>query len=1264
MTMGDLRVKGDFVGPGEEKTANFLRDHLPSGWVIFASRSLPGEARDDVDLIVVGMSSIFVVEEKAWGPRIVVGDRVWYVEADPRTNPLGRCNQLARKLAGLLRSRAQGYRNLYGKRVKALVILSHDDVRIHRSPNHDDSEVIVPLSEAAALLTAMDAEASGLGAVRPAVLKFLDDTPRAHRDTRMGVYLITATLEGPGIETRYEARAPDGTRVILKCYPVQRLSEYGDPMLFLRRESDAINRLAEHGRTWRAFPFFKSEAHEMFVVPVVPPLVGRSLLDSRLKNDPQRAQGRLDEEVARRVVRDAFSALSDLHNQGLVHRALHPSRVWLGRGLRVMFSDLQLARIEGAQSIALWAPDHDVSESYRAPECHASIGLATSASDVFSLSLCLLEWVLGQKITVDNQLELEERFRKDWPWAIPLLSGLSHTPEDRPTASTLISELAEPVPRPSLEPDVFAVGAKVAGRYEIKAELGSGGFATTWLCYDTQVQQRRVIKEFRRDLPEEALAEFKAADRLAHERCGRVYDVQVDSHPRYLVSEYVEGSSLADIAPPLEVDSLRDVALAVCDGLAYVHARDMVHGDVAPGNVIVPETDPSASKLIDFGLAISIGDLPHGHNPAFAAPEVVAGLPASSASDLYGLAASILHAMLGRAVSPAVTGVSSNGPTEAEMNQWGSEGQGLMRILLRAMNVEVEGRPESAEELASEIRTVRESPTDRGASAAPSHPAAPGAESALVRKINPVVDDLRRLYRASSLGNGGNRGLDDDFAQRTYVSTMLDSELTPKVLNGDLTLVLLSGNPGDGKTSVLVKIGEELRRRGAHEESADDAGWVLRLGEHRFIAVFDASESHGELSSDELVEQALRPVLDDPEHATALIAVNDGRLIQFFTDHEHEFEDWKLDIDAQLDGEAGDDPRVVVVDLKRRSLAALDAVDGLAVRALAALNRQDLWDACLECTARNECPILANHVLMGSSGQAAFAELVLTSHLRRRRRATFRDVRSAAAWVLTGDRGCEDVHQLIEEQRVPSRLPDARSFDLAFSSRSGDYLIDEWSELDPAMVAAPAVDELRRGIGRTGVRDLAVYPTATNVMRALYFGDWTSPAVDGTDVRAYRYLTEFKNLLSGYDLEVGRDRVLLGISRLAGVFGFDESGLAIRGGGDDTDWAVLHVVDAEQFELVMPAPNAVFVEVVPDRLVLRHRGGAELSLTLDSAELLLRASDGEVVNDAGADSVRQEVDGFVGQLARQPSDRALIVDSSGSATQVWRDGGQIRLMSS
>jgi serine/threonine protein kinase len=1255
--MARLELKGDYQGPGEQKTAERLAAELPDDWVVYVGRKLPGANRDDVDLIVVGNHLVFVLEEKSWGPRLVVDDNNWYVNGEARLNPLNRVAQLARKIAGLLRARARGYKDLRGHLVVPAVVLSHDHLEMFSGAHHDASERILPLAQAATELMQLDMnESPGIRAARESVVGFLSDMPRqGPRPEKLGPYTISGRFAAEGVEVAYEASATDGSRIILKCYDVAELSQHGDPTAFLQRETRALNALADTGRTWRALPFFESQAHRLFVVPLVPPVEGRNLVASVKRLDPARTDGKLDVDIATKVVTDAYRALAEVHELGLAHRALLPSRIWLGRGLRVMFSDFHLAKIQGEQSIGLWAPDSEISDSYRAPECAADVRLASGASDVYALSLSLAYWLLGQPITSHTRDELTAVLVAEWPTLAPvILQGTQGREDDRPTAEQAVEalsaqsappEVSAPTP---LGPETvdFVVGSIIEGRYLLKSHLGRGGFADTWLVYDQRTNLNRVIKEYRRALPEEAVREFNHAQDLRNEHCGRVIDLQVDTLPHYLVCEYIQGESLAALEVLPGVEELRKVALDIADALGYIHSRDLIHGDVTPSNIIVASVGEK-SVLIDFGLSVASGEAPYGGNPKYMAPEIRQGLTISALSDLYGLSASLLTTMLGRLPSvdsaSAFGSLATNVLTQAERDQWGPSGVALLSALLSGVEEDPRNRPRSAAELRENIASAEGT-----------------TEDVLLEALtNPTVDAIRRLYRASSIGNAGNRGLDDQFAKDTYVPTLLDTVLTPSVIAGDFDAVLLTGNPGDGKTSFLVTLGDGLRAAGAEELSADEAGWSLRLGERTYVCVYDASESHGKFSSDDLVTSALSPVRDLDSSVTALIAVNDGRLFQFFDDHD-EFERLGLEVRQQaLTGEVGD-IRISLIDLKRRSLAAFTDGLGLAQEAVAALTAEPLWEPCRGCSAKTVCPILRNRTLLAASGMDAFGELVLTSHLRRRRRATFRDVRSAAAWLITGDRGCADVHDALAMGRNPLLISDSAIYDLAFSRASGDYLVAEWADFDPGSTAAPLLDAMRR-FASTDAGPQWTYPSAATAARALYFGDWAVHGGEREHVRAYRHLPEFLAMLKEPDSVMACRRILLGISRLVGAAGFSGDGLAVNSGLPDEDWTVLHVIPSTDFTLAGVKVASPFVETIPDQLVLEHSAGPKLALALDTAEIILRAADGEVINDVNSDSIRQEIEGFVGQLRRQPAQEANIVDAAGALSRVVISGTKIVL---
>jgi len=160
--------------------------------------------------------------------------------------------------------------------------------------------------------------------------------------------------------------------------------------------------------------------------------------------------------------------------------------------------------------------------------------------------------------------------------------------------------------------------------------------------------------------PDLARAEREArlAARLNHPHVVAVYDLVTDgpdASEQWLVMEYVEGSTLAELVRqrgPLPPDSAAEVVGQAADALAAAHAAGIVHRDVKPSNILV--TPDGQVKLSDFGIARAEADasltqtgLVTG-SPAYLSPEVASGQLATDASDVWSLGATLFHALAGR----------------------------------------------------------------------------------------------------------------------------------------------------------------------------------------------------------------------------------------------------------------------------------------------------------------------------------------------------------------------------------------------------------------------------------------------------------------------------------------------------------------------------------------------------------------------------------------------------------------------------------------
>jgi hypothetical protein len=204
-------------------------------------------------------------------------------------------------------------------------------------------------------------------------------------------------------------------------------------------------------------------------------------------------------------------------------------------------------------------------------------------------------------------------------------------------------------------------GRRVLDRYRLVRQIGSGGFGTVWLAEDERLERAVAVKRIAMHDGADAKRaerEARAAARLAHPGIVALYESGRDEEAVYLVSELVRGRTLAELMRDGELsdrDVLR-VGVALCDALAHAHGRGVIHRDVKPGNVIVPDRPhdgAGVAKLTDFGVARMVGDDALTITGdvvgtlAYMAPEQAAGGAVGEEADLYALALVLYEGLSG-----------------------------------------------------------------------------------------------------------------------------------------------------------------------------------------------------------------------------------------------------------------------------------------------------------------------------------------------------------------------------------------------------------------------------------------------------------------------------------------------------------------------------------------------------------------------------------------------------------------------------------------
>ncbi len=207
----------------------------------------------------------------------------------------------------------------------------------------------------------------------------------------------------------------------------------------------------------------------------------------------------------------------------------------------------------------------------------------------------------------------------------------------------------------------------LSGRYDLGDRLGSGGMSNVYRATDLTLERTVAVKILAEHLSdnERFVARFRrealAVAKLIHPNIVQVYDTGIDDGRHYIVMEYVEGRSGAQILQrqgPLTPETAAEAGVQACAGLDYAHRRGIIHRDVKPGNLMVVGGPvgggPMTVKLTDFGIARALAQTRITQvgsvvgTAAYLAPEQVRGEEATPATDVYALGVVIYQFLTGR----------------------------------------------------------------------------------------------------------------------------------------------------------------------------------------------------------------------------------------------------------------------------------------------------------------------------------------------------------------------------------------------------------------------------------------------------------------------------------------------------------------------------------------------------------------------------------------------------------------------------------------
>jgi serine/threonine protein kinase len=315
--------------------------------------------------------------------------------------------------------------------------------------------------------------------------------------------------------------------------------------------------------------------------------------------------------------------------------------------------------------------------------------------------------------------------------------GAAHEREKRGLARSLATlSMSLPLSRPAAaaspatprvaKPAALAPGMVLLDRYLLERVIGRGGTSVVFRARDMQSSTgaapnlQVAVKTPRPDIPDRALAgrrlehEYKHAQQLSHPGVVRALDLHSDAERCFMTMELVEGRLLSELLRenrPLPAPIAHKILRSCADALRHAHARNVVHGDFKPSNVLVL-SDHSA-KIFDFGAAIASPEVDASTRvpaatAAYASPEVLSGQKPEACDDVFSFACVAYQLLAGEHPFEGKSSLEARDECRIPPRAWSLTASQWL-ALLAALSWERDQRPADVETLVAAL-TVEPAP--------------------------------------------------------------------------------------------------------------------------------------------------------------------------------------------------------------------------------------------------------------------------------------------------------------------------------------------------------------------------------------------------------------------------------------------------------------------------------------------------------------------------------------------------------------------------
>ena len=346
-------------------------------------------------------------------------------------------------------------------------------------------------------------------------------------------------------------------------------------------------------------------------------------------------------------------------------------------------------------------------------------------------------------------------------------------------------------------------------RYRVIEQIGQGGMGVVYKAEDLRLGRHVAIKLIAPELTRDPLArsrflqEARTISSFEHPNICVVHEIDETADGRmFMAMTYYAGETLKQkiARGPLPLDRALDIAAQVAEGLARAHEQGIVHRDVKPANILVPDRGPV--KILDFGIAKLLGAeqlTQEGRTLGtvfYMSPEQVLGDAVDHRTDLWSLGVVLYEMLTGRLPFPAehpqaiIYAILNTPPRIRELSA--TAPPPVVEAVRRCLAKTPSGRPAGAEALAAELARLR----------------SPGASHAAGEALAslPVLDFSETILEPPTIPELAPQVWRPiPFVGREKELGRLE-DLMRAAVAGEGRVVFVSGEPGIGKTALVTEL--------------------------------------------------------------------------------------------------------------------------------------------------------------------------------------------------------------------------------------------------------------------------------------------------------------------------------------------------------------------------------------------------------------------------------------------------------------------------